>query len=154
MQTILTPNIDDIAVKQCLFSFANYADNHDFSLLQELFSEHIVLDYTATFGGEIQKISRQALIEQWADFLPGFELTWHHLSKVRVTVNDDTANAEADIIASHFLGPHFWQLCGRYQFKLTRVKNLNRWQINELTLHLDSEQGDRQAIIDANKSRL
>lgn len=154
MQTILTPNIDDIAVKQCLFSFANYADNHEFSLLQDLFSEQITLDYTSTFGGDVQKISRQALIAQWQDFLPGFELTWHHLSKVRVTVNDNLASAEADIIASHFLGPHFWQLCGRYQFELTRVANSNRWQIYELILHLDSEQGDRQAIIEANKSRL
>ncbi|TKB44216.1 nuclear transport factor 2 family protein [Thalassotalea mangrovi] len=153
MQTILTPDIDDIAIKQCLFSFANYADNHQFELLQQLFSEQVVLDYTSTFGGEVQTLSRQDLIKQWADFLPGFELTWHHLSKVRVTIIDDAAAADADIIASHFLGPHFWQLCGQYQFQLQRDSASKGWQITALTLTLESEQGDRQAIIAANKSR-
>ncbi|QDP02084.1 nuclear transport factor 2 family protein [Thalassotalea sp. PS06] len=154
MQTILTPNVDDIAIKQRLFSFANYADNREFSLLGEIFSEQVRLDYTSTFGGEVQNLSRQQLIDQWAEFLPGFELTWHHLSKVRVTINEDRASAEADIIASHFLGSHFWQLCGRYHFKLHRNSANPHWQIYELTLHFDSEQGDRQAIIEAHKSGL
>ena len=135
---------DEAAIRTVVEAMAVYADYGDFEALEKIFAEEILLDYTSLTGGEVQMMSPQALMTQWASVLPGFDTTKHRLSQVRVTPHAEGAVARAEVIADHYVGQSFWQVSGQYRFQLTNGDN--RWQINALTLTVEDEKGTRDVF--------
>jgi ketosteroid isomerase-like protein len=81
---------------------------------------------------------------EWASVLPGFDRTRHAISNIQVHVNDDSANATADVVADHYLGNHYWQVKGDYSYTLK--KEGADWKITMHRFNLRGETGSRDIL--------
>jgi ketosteroid isomerase-like protein len=137
-----TPDL--AAVKTVVESVATFADAGRYDALEALYADEVRVDYSSLTGGTPEVKSAEALITQWAGLLPGFDRTRHALSKVEASVSGDTASATADVVASHWIGDGFWQVSGRYQYRLAR--DGRQWRIVGHTLDVTGESGSRDVF--------
>ncbi|REL28808.1 nuclear transport factor 2 family protein [Thalassotalea euphylliae] len=141
---------DEAQVRSAIYSFSALADQSAFEYLGTLFANQVSLDYTELFGGEVHTISNQALMQQWAGFLPGFDTTFHELSNMRVVMEQGetdwhSAQVTVDFTASHWLGDSgFWAISGVYQFTLSKVDG--HWAISHVKLFAKNESGSREVL--------
>lgn len=141
---------DEAQIRSTLNSYAALADQGAYQHLGRLFAPDLVVDYTSLWGGEAQSVKREALMKQWAGFLPGFDTTYHELSNLLVKVNGETAEASVDFKASHWLGKSgFWQVSGTYEFTLVSARD--NWEITSVKLINPSENGSRDILGEAPK---
>ncbi len=141
---------DQAQIYSNINSFAVMADQGAYEYLGRLMAPELIVDYSSLFGGEAQKVKREQLMKQWADFLPGFDTTFHDLSHVRLNIQGDKAVANVDFTASHWLGEQgFWQVSGEYEFSLQRSGD--NWQITGVKVTGKGEQGSREVLADAPK---
>lgn len=139
---------DEAQIRSNLSSYAALADQGAYQYLGRLFAPELVVDYTSLWGGEAQSIKREALMKQWANFLPGFDATYHELSNLKVDIHGKTAKASVDFSASHWLGSDgFWQVSGTYDFTL--VSTHDNWEITSVKLVNPSENGSRDILGEA-----
>jgi len=117
------------------------ADRGDFTALETVFTGDVLVDYSQLCGGTPERVSNSALMTRWAGVLPGFDRTRHDLSNMQVSVQGDTARAQVDLIASHWLDDQIWVLQGGYDVAL--LKEGEDWRISALTLIVTGESGDR-----------
>ena len=153
---VLSSNQTRDQITRNIKSFASFADQSAFEYLGALFNQQVTVDYTSAFGGEPAVVDRVTLMKQWADLLPGFDLTYHDISNIKVKISGLDARATADITASHYLTEtnaeddvtqDFWQINGYYIFKLKRVEE--QWLIESLTLKRTNENGSREVLAKA-----
>ncbi|MBM7074323.1 nuclear transport factor 2 family protein [Shewanella sp. 202IG2-18] len=141
---------DEHQITSTIESFSALADQNAFEYLGRLFAPKVTVDYTSLFGGEASSVDRKTLMQQWAALLPGFDVTHHSISHVKVHIAGDKAMATADITASHFLGDKgFWQISSSYDFHL--IRHDNYWQINFLKINAGQEKGSRDVLQEAGK---
>ena len=103
---------DEAAIKTTIESIGILADQGNFEEIEKLYADEVELDYTSLTGGEVERISPQALMTQWASVLPGFDRTRHAISDIAVTLDGTGAEATANVIADHYVGDLFWQVRG------------------------------------------
>lgn len=141
---------DQAQISSTIQSYATMADQGAFEYLGRVFAPEIVVDYTSLFGGEPQKTTREALMQQWSNFLPGFDTTYHQLSNFDIKVNGDKALAIVDFEASHWIGKDgFWQIAGQYDFNLKRAPH--SWVITSVKVIAGNESGSRDVLAEAPK---
>lgn len=141
---------DQAQISSTIQSYATMADQGAFEYLGRVFAPEIVVDYTSLFGGEPQKTTREALMQQWSNFLPGFDTTYHQLSNFDIKVNGDKALASVDFEASHWIGKDgFWQIAGQYDFNLKRAPH--SWVITSVKVIAGNESGSRDVLAEAPK---
>ena len=140
--TAATP--DEAAIKTVVESVAVLADSGNFEALERLYADEIQVDYTSLAGGEAELRSPQALMNEWAAVLPGFDRTRHAISNIEVGVDGRTATATADVVADHYIGERFWQVSGNYRYRF--VRDDDRWRITAMTFNLDGESGTRDVF--------
>lgn len=125
-------------------AFAVYADKRQFTSLEKVFADKVVVDYTSAFGGEPASVESGMLMTQWASLLPGFDVTRHDLSDIQVSIDGDKALGSALVTASHWIDDGFWSISGMYNFEL--VRSGFEWQITKLTLKATEEKGAREVL--------
>lgn len=141
---------DKAQIESVIESFSAFADRGAFDYLGRLMTDEVTVDYTSLFGGEPATVSNVELMRQWAGLLPGFDVTRHDLSNIRVNIKGDKATATSDITASHYLGKDglgkdgFWRITGDYLFHLE--KSAVGWQIRSVKLNFKEEKGDRSLL--------
>ncbi|WP_220348056.1 nuclear transport factor 2 family protein [Thalassotalea euphylliae] len=151
---------DEAKIRSTIYSFSALADQSAFEYLGALFAPEVTLDYTELFGGEVQIVTNQALMQQWAGFLPGFDTTFHELSNMRVSQleiaahqksaqqnseHQKNAQVNVDFTASHWLGKsYYWSISGEYQFTLANYDG--HWVIQSAKLFAKSESGSREVL--------
>ena len=140
--TSVTP--DTAAVSSVVESVAVLADRAEFDALARLFADEFMLDYSSLNGQPAGFRKPLDLMMEWAAVLPGFDRTRHVLSDIIVNITGNTATAGAGVIASHWIGTHFWQVEGRYEYKLSKTGG--GWQIPSMVFVLDNEQGSREVF--------
>ena len=140
----------DIAkIKTTLEAMAVLADQNRYAALEELFADQVTVDYTSLFGGTAAPIAVKKLMTQWATFLPGFEVTRHNLSDIKVSAGKTSAVASANVRAEHYVEGLFWEITGTYDYKL--IKDNGIWKIAGLTLNFKKETGTRDVLALAGK---
>ncbi|WP_050645356.1 nuclear transport factor 2 family protein [Vibrio coralliirubri] len=145
-----TMTLNEAKIRSNINSFSALADQGAFEYLGRLLAPELTVDYTTLFGNEPQQVKREDLMQQWAGFLPGFDATFHNLSNLNVTINDDIANATVDFTAYHWLDEQgFWAVSGEYEFGLQRAGD--SWQIISVKLNREAEQGSRTVLAEAPK---
>lgn len=145
---IVAMSRDEAQIRSNLSSFAVLADQGAFEYLGALFAPSLTLDYRSLFGGEIQQVEREALMQQWVAFLPGFDATYHQLSNLQVSVAGEQASATVDVVARHWLGEQgYWAIAGSYQFSLSKLEG--QWLIDAVTLLASQESGSRDILASA-----
>ncbi len=136
---------DEAQIRSNLTSFSTLADQDAYEYLGRLFAPSVRVDYTSLFGGEPEKVDRAELMKRWAGFLPGFDTTYHELSNLQVSLQEQDAAATVDFTASHWLGTDgFWAVSGRYDFVL--IKRDGNWLITSVKVTGTGEQGSRDLL--------
>ncbi|USD67200.1 nuclear transport factor 2 family protein [Vibrio sp. SCSIO 43136] len=147
--------LDEAKISLTAQSMATLADRNLYPQLEQIFAPIVVVDYTSAFGGEVNNVKREDLMASWSALLPGFDGTYHDLSKIIIDQEGDRAEVYADVTASHYIGDNgFWQISGRYLFEMKKAGT--EWQIAALTLLAGDELGSREVLpqaIEAAKSQ-
>lgn len=135
---------DEAAIKTIVESIGTLADTRNFEALEKLYAPEIKMDYTSLNGGDMELKSSQTLMAEWAGVLPGFDVTRHAISNIKVTIKGSAAIATADVIAEHYVNDLFWQVKGDYQYEL--VKDDNHWLVTAHRFNLQDEFGTRDVF--------
>ena len=135
---------DEAAIKTIVESVGTLADTGNFNALEALYAPEIEVDYTSLSGGEAEFKNPRTLMTEWACVLPGFDLTRHEVSNIRVSSNGGTATARSNVVAYHWVGDLFWKVKGDYVYGL--AKNGDRWFINAHQFNLKEEDGTRDVF--------
>jgi hypothetical protein len=120
-------------------------DRREWRELKALFTEAVEVDYTSLFGGNVEKKSRDALVDGWAAFLPRFTGTEHIIGTAAIEVNGDSARARAPVVGWHFMGKPLtgpserWVVGGHYDIRL--VRQGKQWRITALKLEALWQEG-------------
>jgi ketosteroid isomerase-like protein len=143
-QPALAETADEAAVKSVVESVATLADAGNFEALERLYADEVRLDYSSLTGGAPEVKSSKALMLQWASVLPGFDRTRHALRNVKVKVAGESAEASAEVRASHWIGKLFWRVDGRYAYRLAR--EAGDWKIVAHRFTVTGERGTRDVF--------
>lgn len=136
---------DEAKIAQTAKSMAILADRNLYDALEQIFTPEVVIDYTSAFGGEVSSIKRGDLMNNWEALLPGFDVTYHDMTNIKIDQDGDNAEVTADIVASHYIGKDgFWQISGSYTFEMHKTDA--DWQISSLTLNAGDELGTRDVL--------
>lgn len=135
---------DEAAIETIVESVGTLADRSNFESLERLFDDEVMVDYASLSGAEAELKSPQALMNEWAATLPGFDRTRHELSNVRAHVDGAQATAAANVVAGHWIGEDYWEVTGRYSYLLS--KEDDAWRITSMTFTLEGETGSRDVF--------
>jgi hypothetical protein len=129
---------DMMYVASMLGALAVHTDARRWDKLVTLFDAEVRVDYTSLFGGDPQTSSRDQLMNQWRQLLPGFTYTTHVIGVPAITIDRDQAECFASVVATHILrdtglaGEDYWIVGGCYEVGLH--KRNGEWRIISLTL--------------------
>jgi len=119
-------------------SLAINVDARRWDDLLDLFGPEVEVDYTSLFGGEPQVVTRDQLIGNWRQLVPGFTHTTHLIGTPLIDVSGNGAQASAPVVAWHFIrepelqGADRWTVGGCYEMTLNKLDGA--WRITALTL--------------------
>ena len=134
-------------------------DDLDWPRVRRALADTVVVDYTSLFGGDVETVAADALVERWQGLLPGFDATQHLTGPVLVRPAEgetgdgagDEARVETHVRGYHYLrGPRagteaaVWMVAGHYE--ATAVRQPDGWRITSLTLRTFYEEGDRSLV--------
>lgn len=122
-------------------------DRAAYDLAEAAFAPEIVIDYTSLWGGEPATMTPAALMDAWRGIVPGFDATWHELGPVTVTIDGDTAKAEAFVDGRHWIGDQLWRPIGNYYWDVARIDNT--WRVTRMEFAMTAELGDRALASEA-----
>lgn len=122
-------------------------DRAAYDLAEAAFAPEVVIDYTSLWGGEPAAMTPASLMEAWRGIVPGFDATWHELGPVTVTVDGDTAKAQAFVDGRHWIGDKLWRPVGNYYWDLRRIEG--QWRVTRMAFELTDERGDRALAAEA-----
>lgn len=132
------------AIKTVVESVATLADTGNFDALEQLYTDEVLVDYSALSGVEPELKSPQALMTEWAGVLPGFDRTRHAISNVQIEVDGSRAVATADVVADHYVADLYWQVTGDYRYELVNAGDA--WRIAAATFEVRDESGTRDVF--------
>ncbi len=112
-----------------------------YELAEAAFAPRVRIDYSSLWGGEAQEMATVDLMAAWRSLVPGFDATLHELGPVQVSLNGDSAQATADVVASHWLDGQLWRLIGRYEWPLRQGPE--GWRVTGMSFQRLQEHGDR-----------
>lgn len=129
---------DMVSIFNLIGAFGSLVDKREWDKMIKLFAPRVKVDYTSLFGGETQEQKREDLVAGWAQFLPRFSGTEHHIGQPFVEFEQDEAIVRAAVVAYHFTGDALlqpdseWVVGGHYRFVLS--KQDGEWRIKVITL--------------------
>lgn len=111
-----------------------HADRRDWQSLTECFAERVLLDYTATEGGDPVKLIPEEIAVSWRGLLSGFHATQHQITNHKITIRGDEADSFSYVTVYHFLptksGNDTWTLIGYYGHHLIRTGE--GWKVDKM----------------------
>jgi len=132
-------------ISRSITDIAAGADRQDWVRVRSAFADTVTSDYTSLWGGEPVTQPADELVATWSGFLPGFDITHHMVTNHAVVVIDEnSAVAEADFVATHRIDEELWTLGGRYTYALTNTND--RWLVSAITMTALWETGDRGLV--------
>lgn len=126
------------------------ADRQQWTALEDLFCDEVVIDYTSLHGGEPVRWARADVVAAWRPTFEGMQATQHLIAGHLVTFGAEagTARCTANFQATH-LGwvdgrDATWTLGGHYRFDL--VRQAAGWRLAGVTMTAVWETGSRQVL--------
>lgn len=140
--------IQRAAVADTLNRLMFAVERRDFKLAAHQLADEVTLDYTSLFGGVPQRLSSEAVIEQWSAVFQRLRATQHTLSNQLVDVTKDDAVSTCYVQALHHLpytdGGSKWMLYGYYEHEL--VKTTDGWKITSMKLIATHQEGNTSLL--------
>ena len=102
-------------------------DHHDWEGLRRTFAGQVLLDYTATLGGEPRICAPGEVVDGWRPAFEALDAHQHLVANHMVEIADEEATATASFIATHQFQGETWTLGGDYHFRLHRCEG--NWRV-------------------------
>ena len=102
-------------------------DHHDWEGLRRTFAGQVLLDYTATLGGEPRICAPGEVVDGWRPAFEALDAHQHLVANHMVEIADEEATATASFIATHQFQGEPWPLGGAYHFRLHRCEG--NWRV-------------------------
>jgi hypothetical protein len=116
------------------------ADEHNWTKVENVMTEKVLLDYTSFVGGEPTILTAKQITNGWAGFLPGFDRTHHQLSDFTVAIESETATITYSGKADHFIGSEVWTVEGTYESELKKLNGT--WLVSKLKFNFEKQTGN------------
>ncbi|MCA2216564.1 nuclear transport factor 2 family protein [Jidongwangia harbinensis] len=127
------------AVTASIVRFFRAVDTRDWATVRALLADEVVLDYVSLFGGEVETVAADEVVERWRALLPGFDATQHFLG---VPAELD-GTVQANVRGYHVLGDEVWMVAGWYRLTLTAGDPA---RVAGIVLTAAYETGDRELV--------
>jgi SnoaL-like domain len=118
-----------------------------FDLAERAFAPKVTIDYTSLWGGEPNVMTPIELMTSWRGIVPGFDATWHELSKVNASVRGNKATATAFVDGRHWLDGQLWRPVGNYNWDLEKING--QWKVTRMQFAMTKEIGSRDVATKA-----
>jgi len=137
---------DHLEICDVLARFAEGLDSRNPLLYRSIMTDEIEVDYSSWRPDEPVRTVRA---DDWVDRgmfrMTGLDGTQHSLSNIRTTIDGDTAEATAYVVAEHFLanleGDSTFTLNGYYRDRLVRTPD--GWKLTAIALNVRWMTGNR-----------
>ncbi len=117
------------------------ADERDWKKVKASFANDVLLDYYSMNGSPATVISSDDIIKAWKGFLPGFDITHHHVTNFRIKQSDEIAEAHFSGKADHFIDAESWTVEGTYDLELA-VSGDDSAKVTKFKFNLQKQSGD------------
>ena len=107
-------------------------DHHDWEELRHTLTDRVLLDYTATLGGEPRICAPGEVVDGWRPAFEALDAHQHLVANHMVEIVDEEATATASFIATHQFRGETWTLGGDYHFRLHRREG--SWQVTAMRM--------------------
>ena len=123
-------------------------DRRDWKIALDQFSKEVTIDDVELFGGNVETIPAETIIERWSSFLPKLKATQHTLSNFLISEVDEDALCYSYVDGFHFLpndqGADYWNVKGFYTQKLRYVNG--KWVIHYMKLSPIHQSGNLELL--------
>lgn len=144
--TLITINLNAQTMNTPQQSVTNLfvgTDQQNWNLVEQIFNQEIVLDYSSMNGNPATTLSPQEITSAWKTILPGFEHTHHQIGNFISEENGNKATVFCYGTATHFLtddNGNVWTVVGSYDFELIKVNN--QWKITSMKFNFKYQDGN------------
>ena len=130
-------------INQTISSLFVATDERNWSELEELFAEKVLLDYSSMTGNPAAKLPAKEIIKSWQGILPGFTFTHHQIGNFNTTAKGKQAQVFCYGTATHYLeadGGNIWTVVGSYDFELE--ENGGKWRVTAMKFNFKYQDGN------------
>lgn len=117
------------------------ADERDWKKVKASFADDVLLDYYSMNGNPAAVLTSNDIITAWKGFLPGFDITHHHVTRFTVKQSNGIAKAHFAGKADHFIDGERWTVEGTYDLELAIPKD-NNAKVIKFKFNLQKQSGD------------
>lgn len=128
------------SVANTIYRFFAAVDDRDWNSAQGLMRNPFHLDYSSFGAGDPADLDPTAILEGWAQFLPGFDATHHQLGNLAIEVDDDSAVVDFYGTATHVIEDRSWVVVGTY--RATLIGEGGGWLLTGLQFLFKFQLGD------------
>ena len=84
------------------------ADERDWNKVKASFANDVLLDYYSMNGNPASVLTSNDIINAWRGFLPGFDITNHHITNFGIKQSGGIAKVHFSGKADHFIDCQSW----------------------------------------------
>lgn len=117
------------------------ADERDWKKVKTSFADDVLLDYYSMSGNPASVLTSNDIITAWKGFLPGFDITHHHVTKFHIEQSDGIAKAHFSGKADHFIDGETWTVEGTYDLELT-ISSDDDAKVTKFKFNLQKQSGN------------
>jgi hypothetical protein len=122
-----------MSTTDAIVRFFHAIDDRDWAAVRSGLTDELVTDYSSLFGGGPERVTADALVEQWQGFLPKFDGTQHFIGPIVITGDV----ADCNVRGYHRHGGQTWMVAGRYRLTLAGSR------VAGIVLRTTYEEGER-----------
>jgi hypothetical protein len=119
--------------------FFRAIDTRDWDTVRSLLADEVTLDYVSLFGGEVETVPADEVIDRWRGLLPGFDATQHFLG----VLDEVDGTIQCGVRGYHVLGDEAWMVAGWYRLTLD---DGDPRRLAGIALETAYETGDRSLV--------
>lgn len=135
-----TEKMEQQKIIEAITAIFNGVDERDWNKIQNVLAERVVMDYTSLNGGQPLLQTPQEVTDAWAQFLPGFDKTFHQVWGFEITRKDKEASVHYNGKADHYLDNEVWTVEGTFDTELQ--KQNSRWLVTKHKFNLSKQSGN------------
>ena len=132
--------MEEEKIKETIKAIFSGVDELDWQKVQNVLAEKVLIDYTSLNGGQPLVQTPQEVTDAWAQFLPGFDKTFHQVSGFEITTKGKEASARYNGKADHYLDNEVWTVEGTFDTELQ--KQDSRWLVTKHKFNLSKQSGN------------
>jgi hypothetical protein len=134
--------MDTERVTKVITNIFEGADERDWNRVKASFANDVLLDYSSMNGNPAAVLSSDNIIKAWKGFLPGFDITHHHITNFQIKESDGVAKAHFSGKADHFIDGESWTVEGTYDLEL--AVSGDGAQVTKFKFNLQKQSGNTE----------